>query len=109
MSTRAFHLPRIGASLCALAIASIASSALAQQRYKTPRTEHGHPDFQGVWTNATITPFVRPEEYAERRAHTAAEAQMLEKGIADYNEAANRPTNPNDTVQDLERKGCELR
>jgi len=83
--------------------------ALAQQSYKTPRTEHGHPDLQGIWTNATITPLVRPEQYADRRAHTAAEAQTLEKGIADYNSNANKPSNPNDTVQDLERKGCELR
>jgi hypothetical protein len=34
---------------------------------------------------------------------------MLEKGIADYNAAADKPSNPTDTVQDLEKKGCELR
>src|SRR5262249_40694636 len=100
---------RNAASLSILACVLSAPNAFAQQRYVAPRTEYGHPDFQGVWTNATITPLVRPEQYADRRAHTAAEAQMLEKGIADYNAAANLPSNPNDTVQDLERKGCELR
>jgi hypothetical protein len=25
-----------------------------------PRTPDGHPDLQGFWTNATITPFERP-------------------------------------------------
>jgi len=104
-------LPRLctAASLAILACAALTTTAFAQQRYTAPRTEYGHPDFQGVWTNATITPFIRAEQYGERRAHTAAEAQMLEKGIADYNAAANLPSNPNDTVQDLERKGCELR
>jgi hypothetical protein len=97
------------AVLGAIATAVLSTSALAQQSYKAPRTEYGYPDLQGVWTNATITPLVRPEQYAERRAHTAAEAQTLEKGIADYNTNANKPSDPKDTVQDLERKGCELR
>jgi len=29
--------------------------------YRPPRTEHGHPDLQGNWTNVTLTPFQRPE------------------------------------------------
>ena len=48
-------------------------------------------------------------QFGERRAHTADEAAVLEKGIADYNTKANLPSDPKDTVQDLERKGCELR
>jgi hypothetical protein len=97
------------AVLATLAAALISGPAFAQQSFKAPQTEHGFPDLQGVWTNATITPLVRPEQYADRRVHTPAEAQMLEKGIADYNAAADKPTNPSDTVQDLERRGCELR
>jgi hypothetical protein len=97
------------AFLSAIGAALIVLPATAQQSYKGPRTEHGYPDLQGVWTNATITPLQRPEQYVERRAHTTAEAQALEKGIADYNAAADKPTNPNDTVQDLEKRGCELR
>jgi hypothetical protein len=97
------------AFLVAMVLALISLPAMAQQSYKPPRTEHGYPDLQGVWTNATITPLVRPEQYADRRAHTVAEAQVLEKGVADYNAAANKPSNPSDTVQDLERRGCELR
>ena len=99
---------RYGLSVAVVA-ALFCVPASAQQSYKTSRTEHGYPDLQGVWTNATITPFARPEQYAGRRAHTAEEAQKLEQGIADYNENANKPSDPKDTVQDLERKGCELR
>jgi hypothetical protein len=90
--------------LVAISPALISSAALAQQPYEPPRTEHGYPDLQGVWTNATITPLVRPEQYAERRAHTAAETQLLEKGIADYNEVANRPSNPVDHHRSPERQ-----
>jgi hypothetical protein len=99
----------LGATLATIAAALICAPALAQQSYKAPRTEYGYPDLQGVWTNATITPLMRPEKYGDQRAHTTAEAQLLEKGIADYNAAADKPSNPNDTVQDLERRGCELR
>lgn len=45
-------------------LASIASSpsAVAQQveRYTVPRTEHGHPDFQGIWATAFLTMLERP-------------------------------------------------
>jgi hypothetical protein len=36
--------------------------ALAQQvkRYQVPRTEHGHPDLQGVWATAFLTTLERP-------------------------------------------------
>jgi hypothetical protein len=90
-------------------LALLCTQVALGQSYKAPRTDHGYPDFQGIWTNATITPFVRPAELGERRAHTADEAAVLEKGIADYNAKANLPSDPKDTVQDLERKGCELR
>ena len=40
-------------------LASIAGStaAVAQppRPYKVPRTEHGHPDFQGIWATAFLT------------------------------------------------------
>ena len=44
-----------------------------------PRTSDGHPDFQGVWTNATITPMERPAELAGKATLTDAEAKTWEK------------------------------
>jgi hypothetical protein len=46
-----------GAALAALALPVQGQSARDAQ---PPRTEHGHPDLQGNWTNATITPMQRP-------------------------------------------------
>ncbi len=40
------------------------------------------PDLQGTWTNATITPFERPDELANKAVLTPAEAAELEKQTA---------------------------
>src|SRR5581483_1588623 len=46
------------------------------------KTTDGQPDLQGVWTNATITPFERPAELAAKATLTAEEAAELEKRAA---------------------------
>ena len=39
-----------------------------------PRTPDGHPDFQGIWSNATVTPLERPSEFAGKAVLSDAEA-----------------------------------
>jgi hypothetical protein len=72
--------------------ASLALLAQTQKKASIPRTEDGHPDLQGVWTNATITPLERPAKYksltisdAEARQWEQTEAQDLkaEDGASD--------------------------
>jgi hypothetical protein len=46
-------------------------------KWTAPRTD-GQPDLQGVWTNATITPFERPAELAGKPFLTEQEAAALE-------------------------------
>jgi hypothetical protein len=46
--------------------------------WKVPRTPDGHPDLQGIWTNATLTPLERPRSLGERKYLTEAEATALE-------------------------------
>ena len=48
-------------ALALLASIAVPPSALAQEpRYSAPRTEHGHPDFQGNWSTAFLTMLERP-------------------------------------------------
>jgi hypothetical protein len=46
----------LGLLAATLAVVPTPSSA---QQWTPPRTEHGHPDLQGAWTNATLTPLQR--------------------------------------------------
>jgi len=46
------------------------------------RTPDGQPDLQGVWTNATLTPFERPPELAGKATITAQEAVEIERRAA---------------------------
>ena len=51
--------------------------------WAAPHTADGQPDLQGMWTNATITPFERPRALAEKQFLTEAEAAALERQTAD--------------------------
>ena len=44
-----------------------------------PRTPWGHPDLQGRWTNATLTPLERPAEVGGKEFFTEAEAAEYKK------------------------------
>jgi hypothetical protein len=48
-----------------------------------PRMPDGHPDFQGIWTNATLTPLERSADVAGKSVLTEAEAAVYEKQIKD--------------------------
>src|SRR5262245_17401184 len=50
------------------------AAASAQTRWTAPRTADGHPDLQGFWTNATITPLERAKELGAKEFFTAEEA-----------------------------------
>jgi hypothetical protein len=44
-----------------------------------PRAPDGHPDLQGIWNNATLTPVERPALFAGKAAVTDEEALVYEK------------------------------
>jgi hypothetical protein len=59
--------------------------------WSVPRTPDGHPDLQGTWTNATLTPLERPRQLGERRILTEDEVAALEGQAAARQHAADAP------------------
>ena len=60
-------------SAMALSAQSVRPSPKAKS-WILPRTPDGHPDLQGTWTNATLTPMERPPEFAGKLTLTAEPA-----------------------------------
>src|SRR6202035_2612113 len=50
-----------------------------------PRTPDGHPDLQGIWGYATLTPLERPRELAGKEFFTEKEAAEYEKSLLEKN------------------------
>lgn len=71
-----------------------ASRPRQSQTWVTPRTAAGHPDLQGFWTNATLTPFERPREFAEKELFTQEEAAAFEKRMIEANNRDRRAATP---------------
>jgi len=66
--------------------------ARAAGQWVMPRTADGHPDLQGNWTNATITPIQRRRD--QDAVYSPEEALRLEGGRAARTEALNQPSDP---------------
>ena len=67
----------IGAFSLLLAVPLSAQSRA--QAWSAPRTPDGHPDLQGVWTNATLTPVERPASVQGKLTLSDQEAKAFEK------------------------------
>ena len=90
---------RIARITFATATAALMLPALAQAQqrsappgWEVPRTEYGHPDLQGNWSNATITPIQRPE--GQEPVLSRAEVAEIEGERVDRIEEEAEPTDP---------------
>jgi hypothetical protein len=61
------------------AAVAVTLSMPAAGQGRAPRTPWGDPDLQGIWSNATITPFERPAALADKEVLTEQEAIELEQ------------------------------
>ena len=84
-------------ALIALA-ACLAPAIFAEEdKWTLSRTPWGAPDFRGVWTNETITPFERPVEQEGKEFLSDEEANAIEEGVA-LRRAASDGTSPPGSV-----------
>ena len=85
--------PAAGQTTAPAAKATPTSSAKAW----TAKTPDGQPDLQGVWTNATITPFERPTALGAKAVLSEEEAAELEKRATVQRQASDEaPARPGD-------------
>jgi hypothetical protein len=74
----------------------LVTAAQQKRTYAVPRTAWGDPDFQGTWTNETITPFERAPAMANKPFLTKAEAEAIESRAADQRDNGDAPPRPGD-------------
>jgi len=53
-------------------------TASAAGSYTAPRNAFGQPDFEGVWTNNSLTPLQRPAAWADKATLTDAELKQVQ-------------------------------
>jgi hypothetical protein len=83
------------ALIAAPVIAVAALSAQSPQPYSAPRTAWGHPDLQGNWNAATLTPLERPDTAQGKLSLTKEEAAVIERTERARVAARARPSDPN--------------
>jgi hypothetical protein len=86
------------AAMVAAAAASwsqpIAGQTPAPSGWQVPRTPWGHPDLQGNWNVATLTPIERPDNVGGRLELTEEEAAAIEREERRRVELRARPSDP---------------
>src|SRR5437660_133 len=70
----------------------VAQTRPAAKPWSAPRTADGHPDLQGNWSFATITPFERPQAFADK-------AVLSDKEVAEYEKEQAARANQDDNRQ----------
>ncbi len=82
-------------SMIAGLVFGLSMTNVTAQNNDIPRTESGKPDFQGIWTNQTLTPLSRNSEFGETRALSPEQVQRIEDGHQAFLTAEFADSDPN--------------
>jgi hypothetical protein len=86
----------VGAIGIAAAMAvAMPATLVGQSKPSAPRTPWGHPDLQGLWNAATMTPVERPPQFAGRLTMTDEEARAAERAARSRVERLAQPSDGN--------------
>ena len=89
----------VGVAIAGVALAQTATAQLPDGGdYEVPRTAFGHPDLQGTWSNAVLTPLERPPELADKTFLTEQEALEYQRRRQEETDMDRRPEDPNEDV-----------
>ena len=72
--------------------------ATVAKAWTAPRTADGQPDLQGIWSNASVTPFERPKELAGKEFFTEEEAVEFARRVVDESNRDRRGATPEEDV-----------
>jgi hypothetical protein len=93
----------LAAALAALALspAAHAQPPARAPGYHAPRAADGHPDLEGVWTNASLTRLERNPKFGTQLVLTEAQAAEIEGKNHALMKLGDKPTDPKATVLEL--------
>jgi len=80
------------AFLCAWLVSFTLPASAEAGTYQPPRAEDGHPNLEGIWSNANATPLVRPPGY--QLVISEAEAREIDRRRIAQGEDRTTPTEP---------------
>jgi hypothetical protein len=86
------------------AAAAAVDPTIRQRGWKTPRTAWGDPDLGGYWSNATMTPLMRNTKLTPDATMDPRQAANVEKLFAQALVEDDKPSDPNETTQELSKK-----
>jgi len=80
------RIRHLAAGLAVAFVVCASAGTLPAQTWSPTRTADGHPDFQGVWANNTVTPLQRPKQWEGKTRPTDAEIAQLQQVAAKITE-----------------------
>jgi hypothetical protein len=103
------RLAMLGPRICQILFCTLPLAAFAQTEslfattsrdqnnsdWIMPRTEHGHPDFQGIWLFGSRTPLQRPAQLGNKQTYSEQEVVELERTMRERNARMDDPLDAN--------------